>query len=107
MIGHLDPSVQTALITGGFGLVASIVGYVAPRVNRSWRGVMEVRQQVSNGHATNLRDDIDEILRGQAQLLANQAEHSAQIGDLRTDLEWERRERMDLARIVTGRTPLA
>lgn len=104
---HLDPTTLTAIITAGGTVVSAFLGFMANKVHKSWTGVQEVREQVSNGHSTNLRADIDEILEGQKELLTGQAAHAARIEDLRVDLDWERRERMDLARIVHGTVPQA
>jgi hypothetical protein len=98
----MDVATTTTLITSGSTVIAAALGYFGNRVHKGLKTANEVREQVSNGHQTNLRDDIDRILEGQAQLLAGQAEHTAQIGNLQDDLNWERRERMDLARIVHG-----
>lgn len=110
----MDNGLLTAFVTGGFALMTSVAGYVLPKIHKASGALAEnstslaaVTEQVTNGHATNLRDDIDKILETTQKLLEGQATHTSQIGDLRTDLEWERRERMDLARKVDGKYPLA
>jgi len=103
----LDSATMTALITGGSSVMAAGLGFLGNRMHKGLKTTQEVRDQVSNGHQTNLRDDIDRIIDGQEKLLKGQAEHTAQIADLQADLSWERRERLDLARIVHGgQTPL-
>lgn len=106
---HLDPTSMAALITGGSTVMTATIGYFGTKVHKGLKTANEVKEQVSNGHDTNLRDDIDRLLEGQSKvitqqekLLAGQAEHTAQIADLRIDVDWERRERMDLARVVHG-----
>lgn len=102
---HVDQTTASALITGAASVLAAALGILGPKVHKSWKGVQAVQEQVVNGHDTNLRDDIDNCLEGISALLRGQSVHNTQIVDLRTDLEWERRERMDLARRMDRNYP--
>jgi hypothetical protein len=104
---NMDGATIGSIATAASSVMVATIGYFGRKVHKGLKTADEVREQVSNGHQTNLRDDIDKILEGQTALLAGQAEHTAQISILQEDLAWERRERMDLARVVHGRTPLA
>ncbi|GAA3082278.1 hypothetical protein GCM10020000_80330 [Streptomyces olivoverticillatus] len=57
----------------------------------------EARDQVSNTHSTNLRDDLDRVIQGLDRVLDGQAEHSRDITALRSDLAHERAERLAVA----------
>jgi uncharacterized membrane-anchored protein len=104
---NMDGATIASIATAASSVLVATIGYFGRKVHKGLQTANEVRDQVSNGHETNLRDDIDKILEGQSKLLSGQAEHTAQIAILQEDLAWERRERMDLARVVHGRTPLA
>lgn len=59
------------------------------------------REEVTNAHSTNLRDDLDTVLHGLDQLLDGQAhqdqalrQHGAEIAGLRAELLHERDERL-------------
>lgn len=65
---------------------------------RNHRSLTEVKEQVKNQHATNLRDDIDRAIHAietigrdvrvlRSDLLAEQDSRRAQISDLRDELE--------------------
>ncbi|MGI5530144.1 DUF2746 domain-containing protein [Streptomyces syringium] len=54
----------------------------------------EARDQVSNDHATNLRDDLDRVIHGLDRVLDGQAQHTRDISALRTELSHERVERL-------------
>ncbi|WP_285666869.1 hypothetical protein [Actinorhabdospora filicis] len=61
-------------------------------------------EQVSNGHKSNLREDIDKIADGQAEILAGLArqdavllDHGRALNGVREDLADERRQRATLA----------
>lgn len=100
MIGAMSPEVLTAFITSGFGLVGVLGGVIIPLLFRQKKAMKEVRHQVQNSHTTNLRDDLDRAVHGIERVLTVLDQHGQQITDLRTDLAWERRERMDLAQRV-------
>lgn len=102
MLQALPPDVLVAFITSGFGLVGVLAGVIVPLLVRQKRAMKEVKHQVSNSHKTNLRDDLDRAIHGIERVLTVLDQHGQQIADLRTDLAWERRERMDLAHRVTG-----
>ena len=103
----LDPTVQAAIVTGIFGFLVTVAGLVGKMLVRQRAELAEVREhaaaaryQVQNSHTTNLRDDLDKVIEGVQQLLDGQKDHQLSISDLRVDLAWERRERMDLAHRV-------
>ena len=85
----MAPEVQSAFIAGVFSLLVAIVGLLSVHMSKSRKVMKEVRDQVSNGHDTNLRDDITEIMRVQSQ-------HTEDIGVLKLDGSWTRRELQDL-----------
>lgn len=122
----MDPVVQVALITSVTGLFAGVMeGY-----RRQHKAIAEVketsratRDQVVNGHPTNLRSDLDDLRdqignlldcqivignkleQGMQGLQASQARHEAalteqsiDINGLRGELRHERDERLDVAR---------
>lgn len=100
----MSDGVLIAFITSGCALVGVLVTVIAPRVIRQGRALDEVRDQVSNSHGTNLRDDLDLIrdeMRAGFHLLTDR------LSDVATDLAWERRERMDLAERTEGKRPIA
>jgi len=101
----LDTDGGVALISGVLALIGIIVGEVLRRQGNALKEVREhaaaVREQTQNSHTTNLRDDIDAVKDGVSALLMGQQLHADAITNLRTDLAWERRERMDLASRVS------
>jgi L-serine deaminase len=100
----LDPSVQVAIVSAGGMVTAALVGVLVELVRRQGTALAEVREhaqeareQVSNTHSTNLRDDLDRVISGLDQVLAGQAEHSRDIRELRAELSHERAERLAVA----------
>lgn len=103
----MPPEVLVAFITSGFALLGSLLAIIVPRL---WQNtnhlkaqtatLKTVQDQVQNSHGSNLRDDIDNALKGIGLLLAGQEKHSEELSSLRTDLTLERRERIDLAHRV-------
>ncbi|WP_217129365.1 DUF2746 domain-containing protein [Streptomyces sp. AC558_RSS880] len=96
-----DPSVQVAMISTGGVVTAALVGVLVELVRRQGTALNEVREhtqeardQVSNTHSTNLRDDLDRVISGLDLVLAGQAEHSRDIRELRAELSHERVERL-------------
>lgn len=91
-----------AIVTGGTITVALItVGIPA------WlklRGIAsdarEAREQTTNEHPTNFRDDLDAVAErldeGFAQLAAGQRRHDAEIGGIRADIRQTRQQVTDL-----------
>ncbi|MFE5971385.1 DUF2746 domain-containing protein [Streptomyces sp. NPDC056460] len=97
----IDPAVQVALVSAGGVVTAALVGVLVELVRRQGTALAEVREhaqeareQVSNDHATNLRDDLDRVIAGLDRVLEGQARHSRDIRDLRADLAHERTERL-------------
>lgn len=100
-------SALIALIYAGFGLVGVLATLVVPRLHAQKKELRAVREQVQNSHKTNLRDDIDRVIGLAESLVEGQARHEGllqlhgtALTNLRTDLAWERRERMDLSHRV-------
>ncbi|MEU2111512.1 DUF2746 domain-containing protein [Streptomyces sp. NPDC019507] len=98
---NFDPSVQVAIVTAGGTVGVALVGVLVELVRRQGTALAEVREhaqeareQVSNTHTTNLRDDLDRVITGLDRLLEGQAEHSRHIRDLRSELSHERIERL-------------
>ncbi|WP_372407193.1 hypothetical protein [Streptomyces luteireticuli] len=100
-----DSSIQVALVSAGGAVTAALVGVIVELVRRQGAALAEVRdhaqearEQVSNDHSTNLRDDLDRVIRGLDRVLDGQAQHSRDIAALRTDLTHERTERLAVAK---------
>lgn len=96
-----DPAVQVAIVSAGGMVTAALVGVLVELVRRQGTALSEVRahaqearDQVSNDHSTNLRDDLDKVIAGLDRVLEGQARHSRDIRDLRADLSHERSERL-------------
>jgi len=96
----VSDAVLSAWISGGLALAGVLTTVILPKILKQGRAIHAVREQVQNSHGTNLRDDLDQVLYGIGHI-------TEQIADIRTDLAWERRERMDLAERLTGERPLA
>ena len=97
----LDPNVQVALVSAGGVVTAAFMGVLVELVRRQGTALAEVREhaqeareQVSNTHSTNLRDDLDRVISGLDRVLEGQAEHSRDIRELRSELSHERSERL-------------
>lgn len=86
----MDPLVQVALVGGAASVLCALVGLfgvIIPKMHRNTESLHEVREQVSNSHGSNLRDDLDFI--------------RDVVLDVKTDLGWLRREQLDQARRIT------
>ncbi|MFJ3974896.1 hypothetical protein [Streptomyces sp. NPDC090021] len=97
----LDPNVQVALVSAGGVVTAAFMGVLVELVRRQGTALAEVREhaqeardQVSNDHTSNLRDDLDRVISGLDLVLEGQAEHSRDIRELRSELSHERAERL-------------
>lgn len=105
----LDPTVQAALITGGFSLIGILLTYLTRQTQRLIKHSKATRWQVQNSHATNLRDDLD-VIRDLVQKSVETGERALEatkenryaIETLRGDLTVERRERIQLEDRVDG-----
>lgn len=89
----MSDTLMATFISSGCGLVATLVAVIVPKLWKAGRVQAEIRDQVSNSHGTNLRDDLDhvrDLVMGVHEELLN----------LRTDAAWERRERTDLTRRI-------
>jgi hypothetical protein len=97
----LDSNVQVALVSAGGMVTAALVGVLVELVRRQGTALNEVREhaqeareQVSNTHTTNLRDDLDRVIEGLDRVLVGQAEHKRDMRELRAELAHERSERL-------------
>ncbi|WP_078324481.1 DUF2746 domain-containing protein [Mycobacteroides salmoniphilum] len=52
-----------------------------------------IREQTENDHDTNMRVDLDEILKGISRIEAQQNQQALDIGGLREEMRTERKER--------------
>lgn len=110
---NLDPTVQVALVTGVFGLLAALLGLLVEAMRRQHAAIEDARrnaeatrEQVQNAHSkTNLRDDVDQLLAGMEQVLKGQARHDdtlqqydRELDTVRRDLHQERDERLVVER---------
>ncbi|MFC4336011.1 hypothetical protein [Salininema proteolyticum] len=81
--------VLVALISGLSAVSAAGVGLLTKRLK-------QVDHQVSNNHASNLRDDVDQISHGIAQLLARHERHEIELQGIRTVLATDASRLVDL-----------
>ncbi|MEV5136241.1 hypothetical protein AB0K71_15775 [Streptomyces syringium] len=100
----LEPSVQVAFVSAGGAVTVALVGVLVELVRRQGAALAEVREhtqeardQVSNDHATNLRDDLDRVIHGLDRVLDGQVRHTQDISALRSELAHERTERLAVA----------
>jgi len=100
----LDPAIREALISGGGTALVTLAGLITQLLRRQTKALAEVREhaleareQVSNTHETNLRDDLDKVIGGLDQLLDGQARHEEALHDLRLEVAHERTERLAVA----------
>lgn len=96
----MSDSVQVALITAGFPLIAAMAALLVPYIFKQKRDMAVVKEQVANSHKSNLRDDIDLVIK-----LVESVKD--EVADLRGDIAWERRERMDAVRRLETHLPAA
>lgn len=94
---------MTPILVALISALGVVVAAALPLMLKQNRVLGQVREQVKNGHHSNLRDDIDKI--------KHLVEHGFstvhhRIDLLQTDLSWERRERMDAVQALTGVRPL-
>jgi hypothetical protein len=85
----MDPIVAAALIAGAASVVVALIGLfgvIIPRLWHNTRSLHEVKEQITNSHGSNLRDDLDFIRDN--------------ILDMRADIGWVRRDHLDLTRRV-------
>ncbi|MEU1309152.1 hypothetical protein ABZ419_09680 [Streptomyces cinnamoneus] len=100
----MDPSVQVALVSAGGAVTAALAGVLVELVRRQGAALAEVRdhaqearEQVSNDHSTNLRDDVDRVIRGLDRVLDGQERHAEELASLRREAAHERAERLAVA----------
>ncbi|MEU6056993.1 DUF2746 domain-containing protein [Streptomyces sp. NPDC047097] len=92
---------QVALVTAGATVLVALLGIAAEFLRRQSHALTEVaahaqeaRDQVSNTHSTNLRDDLDSVMHRIDRVLDGQERHGDVIAALREDIAHERRERL-------------
>jgi hypothetical protein len=81
----MDPIIAAALIAGAASVVVAIIGLfglILPRLHRNTASLNEVKDQISNDHGSNLRDDLDFI--------------RDVVLDVKADTAWVRRDHLDL-----------
>ncbi|UFD97963.1 hypothetical protein PQC18_gp25 [Streptomyces phage Pablito] len=96
-----EPAANVALITTGGTVAVALIGALVELLRRQHNAIAEVREnaqeardQVSNTHTTNLRDDLDDLHEDVREVLRVLTQHTTEIGGLRDDLRQERRERL-------------
>ena len=62
VIISMDTPVQVALVTTAGTVIVALIGIVLELLRRSHKRLGDVKEQVTNSHKTNLRDDIDLVL---------------------------------------------
>jgi hypothetical protein len=85
----VDPLLQVALIGGAASVLCALIGLfgvIIPKIHHNTASLTEVREQVSNTHGSNLREDIDFI--------------RDVVLDVRADVAWVRRDHLDLSKRV-------
>ncbi|MFE4635049.1 DUF2746 domain-containing protein [Streptomyces sp. NPDC056773] len=104
MTTALAPIAQAALISAAGALLVALVGVLVELVRRQGAALAEVRdhaqearEQVSNDHTTNLRDDVDRVIRGLDRVLDGQEHHAEELSSLRREIAHERVERLAVA----------
>ncbi|MFF3249745.1 DUF2746 domain-containing protein [Actinacidiphila glaucinigra] len=100
----MDPNVQVALVGAGGTVTVALIGIVAELLRRQAGALAEVREhareardQVSNTHSTNLRDDLDSVMSRIDRVIDAQEVHGRELAGLREDIAHERRERLAVA----------
>ena len=104
----IDTSVQVAIVTGLFGLLAALTGLLVEAMRRQGKAIGEARdhahatrEQVQNSHtSTNLRDDVDQVLAALERIERTQRQYGTDMSGLREEIRHERVERIDLERRV-------
>lgn len=86
----METEIIVALITAGFALITALSVAMIQRHRTIEQGVQDVREQVKNSHATNLRDDLDKINRTVELTLRS-------VEGIHEQLHLERRERLLIA----------
>jgi gas vesicle protein len=97
----LEPTVQVALVTTGGTIVVALIGTALEVLRRHGKAIEQVaedaaqaREQVTNTHSTNLRDDMDRIHDDVREVLKVLARHGEEISGIREEIRQERRERL-------------
>ncbi|GAA0967377.1 DUF2746 domain-containing protein [Actinocorallia libanotica] len=93
----LEPSAQGPLITAAGAVTVALTGVIVELLRRQKQTMSEVRDQVSNDHDTNLRDDLDRVIESLDRLLDGQHQHGRELRGLREEIAHERRERLAVA----------
>jgi hypothetical protein len=99
----MEPGVQVALVTAGGTVAVAAIGVFAELLRRQTATLSEVRDQVSNTHDTNLRDDLDAVMFRIDRVIDNQERHGEaldrhgrELSSLREEVAHERRERLSV-----------
>jgi hypothetical protein len=86
----LEPGAQTALITTVGAVFVALIGVGVELLRRQAGALADVRNQVSNEHSTNLREDVDRLHGDVLEVLTT-------VRELGEDLRQERRDRQSLS----------
>lgn len=99
----MEPGVQVALVTAGGAVAVAAVGVLAEFMRRQNATLSEVRDQVSNTHDTNLRDDLDSLMHRIDRVIDGQERHGEaldrhgrELSHVREEIAHERRERLSV-----------
>lgn len=90
----METPVIVALITASATVLVAVIGVGVELLRRQGKRISEVREHVANSHETNLRHDVDKVLAGLDQVLANQTRHDSEIGSIRKELQIHRLEHL-------------
>lgn len=105
LVDLLNSEAVVAVIGGVFAVITAAFTTLLARQHKAIKAVREdttvAREQTANTHSTNLREDIDRVIALSERLIVGQDRHTEDLATLRTDIAWERRERMDLAARLT------
>lgn len=113
----LEPQVQAAAVTATGTISVALIGVLVEMLRRQHKKLSEVkdhaaaaRDQVQNSHKTNLRDDVDRVLRGLEDVKELIRTQGRDIAGLREEIRHERAERLDVERrfddhVRAGRGP--
>lgn len=89
--------VLVAIATGVMGIVGGFVAWVLKRIEDVHKNTTAAKDQVTNDHKTNLRDDIDGLVTASRDIRTVQEQQGRLIQSIHDDLAHERRERLALA----------
>lgn len=89
MTGLFNPDSWQDVVILAFLAVTGLLGTVLPvylNQKKHGRQLGEIREQVSNDHSTNLRDDIDELVAAVKQAIVDVKDVKVDVRDVKTDI---------------------